>query len=40
VAGRPTAGQDNEYVYREIMGVTDAEWDALVANGDIGTDYL
>jgi crotonobetainyl-CoA:carnitine CoA-transferase CaiB-like acyl-CoA transferase len=36
----PTVGQDNDYVYREIIGVSDAEWDALVADGQIGTDYL
>jgi crotonobetainyl-CoA:carnitine CoA-transferase CaiB-like acyl-CoA transferase len=36
----PTVGQDNHYVYRDIIGVSDAEWDALVADRQIGTDYL
>jgi len=36
----PTVGQDNEYVYRDIIGVTDEEWATLVSDGHIGTDYL
>jgi crotonobetainyl-CoA:carnitine CoA-transferase CaiB-like acyl-CoA transferase len=35
----PTVGQDNEYVYREILGVSDEEYDDLVADGHIGTDF-
>jgi len=36
----PTLGQDNEYVYKEILGVSDEEYDQLVADGHIGTEYL
>lgn len=36
----PTVGQDNEYVYKELLGVTDAEYGELAAQGHIGTTYL
>jgi crotonobetainyl-CoA:carnitine CoA-transferase CaiB-like acyl-CoA transferase len=35
----PVLGQDNEYVYRELLGVSDDEWDSLVATGHIGDSY-
>ncbi len=35
----PVVGQDNDYVYREVLGVTDEEYDALVAARHIGTTY-
>ena len=33
-------GQDNEYVYRELLGYTAEEYAALEAAGHIGTDYV
>ncbi len=36
----PTLGQDNEYVYKEILGVSDHEYAELVADGHVGTEYL
>jgi crotonobetainyl-CoA:carnitine CoA-transferase CaiB-like acyl-CoA transferase len=36
----PTLGQDNEYVYRDILGLSDQEYGQLVAEGHIGTEYL
>jgi crotonobetainyl-CoA:carnitine CoA-transferase CaiB-like acyl-CoA transferase len=36
----PTLGQDNEYVYKDILGVSDEEYDSLVAEGHAGTEYL
>ncbi len=32
-------GEDNEYVYKEVIGVTDAEYDAIESAGDLGMDY-
>ncbi len=32
-------GQDNDYVYRELLGVSDAEYDRLAAEGHIATEY-
>jgi benzylsuccinate CoA-transferase BbsF subunit len=32
-------GQDNEYVYKEVIGVSDEEYDALQAAGALGMDY-
>ena len=32
-------GQDNEYVYQELLGYTAAEYAAFAAAGHIGTDY-
>jgi len=36
----PTLGQDNEYVYKEIIGVTDVEYQQLVAEAHAGTEYV
>ena len=36
----PTVGQDNEYVYKSVIGVSDADYDLLTAEGHIGVDYL
>jgi crotonobetainyl-CoA:carnitine CoA-transferase CaiB-like acyl-CoA transferase len=36
----PTLGQDNEYVYKELLGISDDEYAELVADGHIGTEYL
>ena len=33
-------GQDNEYVYRELLGYSAEEYAALEAAGHIGTDYV
>ena len=35
----PGLGAHNEYVYREIVGVSTAEYAELVASGEIGTRY-
>ncbi|MGH2598268.1 MAG: CaiB/BaiF CoA transferase family protein [Dehalococcoidia bacterium] len=32
-------GEDNEYVYREILGLSDEEYDDLTRRGHIGMDY-
>ena len=32
-------GQDNDYVYREVLGVSGEEYDRLVAEGHIATEY-
>ena len=32
-------GQDNDYVYRELLGVSDEEYDRLVAEGHIATTF-
>ena len=32
-------GQDNEYVYRELLGYSEEEYAAFEAAGHIGTDY-
>ena len=36
----PTLGQDNEYVYKEVLGISDDEYAALIAEQHIGTEYL
>ena len=36
----PGLGEDNEYVYKQVLGVTDEEYDELVAQGHVATDYL
>jgi benzylsuccinate CoA-transferase BbsF subunit/naphthyl-2-methylsuccinate CoA transferase subunit len=36
----PTLGQDNEYVYKDVIGVSDEEYDELVAEGHAGTAYV
>ena len=33
-------GEDNDYVYREVLGLTDEEYKDLEAKGHIGMDYL
>ena len=40
LAGGPVVGQDNEYVYNEVLGVTDEEYEQLVAQRQAGTEYL
>ena len=37
--GPAMLGQDNEYVYRELLGYTAEEYAGLVSAGHIGTDY-
>jgi benzylsuccinate CoA-transferase BbsF subunit len=32
-------GEHNEYVYREVLKVSDAEWDSLMAGGHIADEY-
>ena len=36
----PTLGQDNEAVFKELLGLTDGEYERLVADGHISQDYL
>jgi crotonobetainyl-CoA:carnitine CoA-transferase CaiB-like acyl-CoA transferase len=36
----PTLGQDNEYVYKQLLGVSDEEYEQLVAEGHAGTEYV
>ena len=33
-------GEDNDYVYREVLGLSDEEYRDLDAKGHIGMDYL
>lgn len=35
----PTLGQDNEYVYRDLLGFSAEEFDAFARAGHIGTEY-
>ena len=37
--GPVTLGQDNEYVYKTLLKLPDAEYDALVESGHIGDEY-
>ena len=37
--GPPRLGEDNEYVYKELLGFTDAEYAEYEAAGHIGMDY-
>ena len=37
--GPARLGQDNEYVYKTLLGLSDAEYDALVESGHIGEEY-
>lgn len=32
-------GEDNEYVYKQVLGVSDADYERLTAEGHIGMDY-
>ena len=36
----PTLGQHNEYVYKELIGLSDQEYQKLVDDQVIGTVYL
>lgn len=38
--GAPTLGQDNEYVFKEVLGLDDAEYARLVDRGVAIEDYL
>ncbi|HEY4331271.1 MAG TPA: CoA transferase, partial [Ilumatobacteraceae bacterium] len=38
--GAPALGEDNDYVYRELLGVDDDEYAALQRDGHIGEDYV
>ena len=31
-------GEDNEYVYKQVLGISDAEYEELVKSGQIGMD--
>jgi len=35
----PTLGQDNEYIYKEVLGYTEAEYQHFVETGHAGTTY-
>ena len=37
--GPVTLGQDNEYVYKTLLQLSDTEYDALVESGHIGDEY-
>jgi crotonobetainyl-CoA:carnitine CoA-transferase CaiB-like acyl-CoA transferase len=36
----PTLGQDNEYVYKDLLGISDEDYEQLVADQHAGTEYL
>ena len=36
----PRLGEDNEYVYKKVIGVTDEEYAELEAEGHIGMDFV
>jgi crotonobetainyl-CoA:carnitine CoA-transferase CaiB-like acyl-CoA transferase len=36
----PLLGQDNDYVYREVLGFNDEQYQRFVELGHIGTDYV
>lgn len=36
----PCLGEHNEYVYKELLGYSDAEYEELARLGHIGTDYV
>jgi len=38
--GAPALGQDNEYVFKEILGLDDVEFHRLVAGRVATEDYL
>ena len=40
VPAAPTLGQHNEYVYKEVIGLSDEEYQKLVDDQVIGTAYL
>ena len=35
----PRLGEDNEYVYKELLGYSDEEYQRLEADGHVGMDY-
>ncbi len=35
----PLLGQDNEYVYRELLGYSAERYEALIASGEVGTQF-
>ena len=37
--GPVTLGQDNEYVYKTLLKLSDTEYDELVTSGHIGEEY-
>jgi crotonobetainyl-CoA:carnitine CoA-transferase CaiB-like acyl-CoA transferase len=37
--GPVTLGQDNEYVYKKLLKLSNEEYDELVSAGHIGTEY-
>ena len=32
-------GEDNDYVYRDVLGLSEEEYDQLKAAGQVGMDY-
>ena len=36
----PTLGQDNEYLYKQVLSISDEEYERLVREEHIGTEYL
>jgi crotonobetainyl-CoA:carnitine CoA-transferase CaiB-like acyl-CoA transferase len=38
--GSPALGEDNEYVYKELLGLADTEYDRLVEERVVTEDYL
>ena len=36
----PTLGQDNEYVYKDVIGVTDSEYEELIVERHVGDEYI
>jgi crotonobetainyl-CoA:carnitine CoA-transferase CaiB-like acyl-CoA transferase len=38
--GAPTLGQDNEYVFKRVLGLTDGQYQRLVAERVATNDYL
>ena len=38
--GAPALGEDNEYVFKELLGLSDAEYERLVADWVAAEDYL
>ena len=36
----PVLGGDNENIFKDLLGMTDSEYNALVEEGHISSDYL
>lgn len=36
----PTVGEDNEYVYKQVLGYSDEEYERFVAEGHAGTSFI